>query len=382
MPRILHLLPSFLPGGIEMRLVTLMGALGDRWEHRIAPLDDNCSAAEAIPGGIDYRIVVGPRTKKTRRVLRWTFRTLKEQQPDLVLTYNWGSFDTLLGVRLKGLRAHIHHEDGFNQDEAGGEIQRRARMRRLLLKRTPRVVVPSTGLQRLAKESWGIREERLSLVPNGVDVDTFRPLGESARLEMRAELGTPPEARVVLSVAGLREVKRLDRLIDAAQEVGELGAPLELWLVGDGPERQALEERARQVPPERATVRFLGFRQDLPRVMAGADLFCLSSDSEQAPVSLLEAMAAGLPAVCTDVGDCSAALGPLAPGALVPPGPEAAAGLGSSITTLLRDEDERARRARLGRERMIAEFSLAQMVATHERLWLEALGQGPRTRPA
>ena len=375
MRRALHLFATFVPGGTELRGVTLMNALGDRWEHRVAAMDDRLDALERVDPGIACQGLAGPGTKAARAVQRWVLDTIEREQPDVVLSYGWGAFDAVIAARRAGLPHHVHHEDGFNQDEAEGQLLRRRLARRWFLPRVPRLVVPSTGLADLARATWGVREERLRLIPNGVDVERFRPLDASARAEVRAELGIPEDARVVVTAAGYRRVKRLDRLIDAVQTIGDVGGPVHLVLAGDGPERDALAARAAAGSLGAGRVHLLGFRADLPRVHAAADVFCLSSDSEQQPVSLLEAMACGLPAVCTDVGDCAVTLGPLGDGALVDPR-EPPSALGAALRSLLSDPAACVRRGAAARERVLAEFTLDRMVAAHEATWTSVLRPG------
>lgn len=374
MPRALHLFATFVPGGTELRAVTLMNAMGARWEHRVVAMDDRLDALDRVNGSVPCEGLAGPGVKSTGAVQRWTRETLARERPDVLLTYSWGAFDAVIAARRMGLANHVHHEDGFNQDEARRQLWRRRLARRLFLAGVPRLAVPSTRLAELARTTWGVREERLRLIPNGVDTERFQPLGAEARAEVRAELGLPQGARVVVTAAGYRAVKRLDRLVAAVQGLDDEGGPVHLLLAGDGPERAALEAQAAAGRLGAERVHLLGFRSDLPRIFAAADVFCLSSDSEQQPVSLLEAMACGLPAICTEVGDCRATLGPLAEGALVDPdAPDAAGALGRTLGALLASPEERQRRGAAGRERVVREYSQDRMVAAHEETWRSVL---------
>ena len=311
MPHALHIFSTFAAAGPELRAVELMAGLGDGYRHTIVAMDDCLDAAKRIGSGVQARTLAGPGVKKTNKVIRWTWELLDAEQPDLLLTYNWGAFDAVLAARMKRFPHHVHHEDGFNLDEANQELGRRRFLRRMCLPRVQHLIVPSSRLESLARSSWKVPEDKLSLLPNGVDVKRFCPQPVEVRDEVRGELGIPLDAHVIGTVAGYRPVKRLDRLIRAAANLAPGDQETHLVLIGDGSERLALEALAKEHMPPGGRVHFLGFRDDLPRLYAALDVFALTSASEQQPISLLEAMASGLPAVCTNVGDIHATLGPL-----------------------------------------------------------------------
>jgi glycosyltransferase involved in cell wall biosynthesis len=163
--------------------------------------------------------------------------------------------------------------------------------RRLLLRRCT-VVLPSRTLWRIARQEWRLPEDRLRYVPNGIDLARFAP---------RRREGAPGEDPVIGTVAALRNEKNLARLLRAFRLLPE-GRGARLVIVGDGPERAGLERLAAELGLG-GRVRFTGQVDDPARLYAGFDIFALSSDTEQMPLSVLEAMAAGLPVAATDVGD-------------------------------------------------------------------------------
>ena len=221
---------------------------------------------------------------------------------DLVLTYNWGAFDAVMARRLfaKALRLPplVHHEDGFNEDEVERLNGRRNLYRRLGLAAAYRLVVPSERLERIARSAWGQTAGRASRT-------AFRWPALLKPPEPGAIPGfeRQPGEVVIGTVAGLRAVKNLPRLVRAFAAMRHKAA--RLVIVGEGPEseRIAAEARARGVA---ARMLMPGFLADPARWIGHFDIFALSSDSEQFPISLVEAMAAGLPAVATAVGDVSA----------------------------------------------------------------------------
>ena len=303
-PRVLHVFPSFASAGQQLRTVALIEGLGLAWSHVVAARDGRLDALALLPEGLDVRGLpaVGYGF--------WAWRkTLRRERPALLCTYNWGSFDAVLAARSLRLRTHLHHEDGFEAEEAGRQKLRRVWIRRAVLPYVYRVVVPSRLLERIARQHWRLPAGRVVRVPNGVDLARFRPAAAGGEV-LKAELGIPRSAFVVGAVGGLRRVKRFDRLIRAcaALPAGLAKRGVHLVIAGEGPERGALDALARTQRPPGGGVHLLGHRADLVPVYQALDVFCLSSDTEQLPVSLLEAMACGAPVIATDVGDLRAIL--------------------------------------------------------------------------
>lgn len=143
-----------------------------------------------------------------------------------------------------------------------------------------------------------VEEQKISVIENGIDLDRYQPRAE-LRAEVRTELGLPANSLVVGCVCRLVELKNVGLLIRAM--LPHLGPTAHLLIVGDGPERPKLEALAGQ-QAQGKFVRFLGQRSDVSRLLNGLDLFALSSTTEGHPISVIEAMATGLPVLSTNVG--------------------------------------------------------------------------------
>jgi glycosyltransferase involved in cell wall biosynthesis len=237
-------------------------------------------------------------------------------------------------------------------------------------------VVPSLNLRSIATGLWKIPEEKIRLIPNGIPLDRFAPPGDdAARGDLRARLGIPAGATVVGTVGSLRPVKNFARLLEAGAAAGDV----HVLVVGDGEERPGLERRA-AAPDLAGRVHFAGYQADPAPWYRAMDLFALSSDSEQMPLCLVEAMASGLPVAATDVGDVRSMLPDEQAPFLVPvDGAGTALALGERIASLARDPETRRRLGRLNRRRAEERFAFDAMCSAYREVYASALR--PRTPP-
>jgi glycosyltransferase involved in cell wall biosynthesis len=367
--RILHVHSTFALGGKEARAVQLMNAFGDAADHTIlSAMPDQLSAREAVGKGIGISFPRTAPSLKGRPGPARLFRLSRYMRKfDLVLTYNWGAFDAVMAKYLFRGPPLIHHEDGFNQDEAEGLKTGRNLYRRLGLSAAHRLVVPSEGLEAIARTAWGQRPERVERIANGIPVGRFAapPASDAipglARREGEIVIGT---------VAGLRPVKNLPRLVRAFAGMRNRNA--RLVLVGQGPDSDRIVSEARRLGVSER-VHLPGFLPDPARYIGCFDIFALSSNSEQFPISLVEAMAAGLPAVSTAVGDIPSMVSDDNRPLLVDPDDEAA--FTAALDTLAERDDLRRSIGRANRAKAAAEYDERAMIARYARVYGEAIGQ-------
>lgn len=352
---LLHLFSTFAVGGPEVRFTTVANRLGRRYRHTVVALDGDITCAGRLDPSLDVELLPlavarGPGVSPAN-LIRFR-RLLAQTRPDLLATYNWGAVEGALANRWRPVCRHLHFEDGFGPEEAvGRQLRRRVWLRRVALSGATTVVVPSRVLERIAVQRWRLDPNRVRYVPNGVDTHRF---------------ATPPtRADRPLTVGWLgvmRPEKNLPRLLRALPREPDA----RLVLVGDGPQRPALEALARDLGIAGRTV-FAG-RVDHPeRVLADLDIFALPSDTEQMPVSLLEAMAAGLPVVATDVGDVKAMVAGENLPFIVPWHDEAA--FAGALRALLRDPASRTTLGAANRARARDDFSEQAMVERYDRLF-------------
>lgn len=364
-PRLCHVFPTFVAGGAQVRATDLMNAFGARFAHEVVALDGRTDARERVANGVALECLPAPPKAGSLATARRLRALLAARKPALLLTYNFGSIDALFASIGLSIPA-VHHEDGFHADEARRLKRRRNGLRRLALPAAERLVVISRNLERIALEIWRQPRERVLYVPNGIDVASFAR--ERAPDGLRASLGIGAEAFVVGSVGHLRPEKNVARLLVACERALRAGVDLQLLVLGDGPERAALEARAAR-PPLAGRVRFQGHQTDPRAAYRAMDAFALSSDTEQMPMALLEAMAAGLACVSTDVGDVRAMLPPEQGEFLAAPDAGAESALSDALVRLGRDGPLRARMGNANAARAAERYERAGMVSAYAELY-------------
>lgn len=362
-----HAFSTFASGGAQLRIIQIIRMLGTSWSHTIMAMDRDFEAANRIRDLTNVQFCEPPKRGSSALYPLALHNTLKRVHPDVLITYNWGAIEAVAGALIGSVCPVIHHEHGFGSDEAGGPKQRRALARRVLLKRIHKTIVPSSTLLKIALMQYKLRPEKVRLIPNGTDIERFQPRRNPV---LRAELGVAGDDILFGYVGYLRPEKNLGLLIRAFAAAHLEGA--KLILVGDGNCREALESVTRSLGAQQKVI-FTGKTMDAARYYAALDIFVLSSVTEQMPMSLLEAMGCGLPALCTDVGDISEMLGRPGAPALVPSGNVEA--YVRSLRALAGDADLRQRLGRQNRERCVAEYTLQRMVLQYEEEYRAAYEQ-------
>jgi glycosyltransferase involved in cell wall biosynthesis len=368
-PRILHLFAVSALGGSELGAIAYAERQPE-FDHRFLFIERPADAGAAIDLARDrgfpaasLDIALGGARNALRAFRRLT-AVIAREAPALVHAY---------GLRPSLLMRFARPRPPLVQAVHSIDAHRplwQAVLDRETAGRVDRYLTNSeTGAAFLAARR-GAERRRIRVVPNGIDVEAVAR-AETERDRTRAALGLAANVPVILTVANLRPPKGLDVLARTAEQLAAPSPP-ELvsaapwvWLVaGEGPLATSLAaELVERGLAER--VRLLGFRRDVPALLAACDVFCLTSRREGVPVSILEAMAAGKPVVATDVGgvrELVVATG--GPDAAVPgeTGLLAASGddhtLAAALAALLADPARRAAMGAAGRARARASFTL------------------------
>ena len=201
--------------------------------------------------------------------------------------------------------------------------------------------------------------EQFIRVPLGLDLDSIATPAAGLREETRRGLGVADSDVACIFVGRLAPIKRVDRLLDAFAGALVAAPRLRLLIVGDGADRPELEARARGLGIG-GRVHWLGYRSDLTALFAAADLGVLTSDNEGTPVSLIEAAAAGLPAVATDVGGVREVVA-AGCGSVVPPSDTA--GISAALADLALDEGRRTEIGAAAKARALETYSYSNLRA-------------------
>ena len=299
------------------------------------------------------------------RALRHLVRAFREFRPDIVHTHTAkaGAIGRV-AARIARVPVVVHtfhghvFESYFGRRTSGAIVA----LERSLARRTDRIVAVSDEVARDLIQRFKVAApEKVVVIPVGVPLAPLLAIDDTQRAAAREALGLAPGAPVAVLAGRLVPVKLPAMALDAWSWVRAALPDATLLVVGDGPLRDALERRGD------AGVRFLGWRDDLARIWAAADVALLTSRNEGTPVALIEAAAAGVPAVATNVGGVPSVVEDGVTGVLVPSGDFAR--FGAAVLTLLRDSRRRTRMGAAARRRAAARFGHERLLTDLRRLY-------------
>lgn len=362
---IVHVLSSFGMGGQE-RVALDLAAGQAAAGHRVLTVSlahgpDGPLAAEFQGRGLAIQ-TVAKRPGRDPRLFLALARLFRTQRADVVHTHNPQPL-LFAGLPAKLARAGlVHTKHGVNPD-----TPRRLAMRRAAGRLVDVFVAVSQPTAQVAADQRECRADRLRVVPNGIDLDRFRPDAE-ARRAIRRELGIPDGAFAVGTVGRLWPEKGHAYLIRSLAPV--LGERLRLVITGEGPERERLTAQIAALPHP-SSAHLTGNRRDVPRLLAALDVFVLTSKSEGLPLVIPEAMAAGLPVVATRVGGIPQVVEEGTTGFLVEYGDEDA--LRGRLLALDADRQLARQCGEMGRERSLDRYSSRRMVSDYLALYRQVV---------
>ena len=359
--RVVHLVIALEIGGLEMVVANLAARIRRRFQLHVICLEGLGPVASRLAhAGVPVECLGHRETSVVRSVIELR-RRLRELQPDVVHTHNEKA-------HIRGALATCGWGDGpalvhtrHGRSRVTGWAARVAN--RLAVRRSRCIVGVSEDAGAIARLE-GAHGDRVRVIPNGVEIEPHdRPT-------------TQPAGRLrAVAVARLTPVKDFSTMLRAVRIVADAQPDFLLDIVGDGPSRPGLEALSRELGLQRH-VTFHGAAAEPRRYLLPATLFVQSSLSEGISLTLLEAMAAGLPVVATEVGGTPEVVEHGVTGLLVAPAdPE---GLAAAMLTLLRDRERVQSMARAARQRVQRYFDLRQMTASYEALYRERIG--PRSR--
>ena len=350
---VLQVVLSLNPGGTERLVVEIVRRLRGELPMAVCCLDEAGTWGEGLRRE-DVGVTALARRNGFQPQLGHAIARIASQHDAKVIhCHHYSPFVYAAIARLWSPDLRIIFTEHGRLSDAPPSAKRRAANR--VLSHAPRevVTVSSDLKQHLVAE--GFPAGKVNVIHNGIDIGVLP--GGDLRARLRRELGIADHEVVVGTVARLDPVKDLHTLIRAIGLQNPAQAPMTLLVIGDGDERASLEAAARNIGA--ASVRFLGHREDARDLLAACDLFANSSISEGISLTILEAMAAGLPVVATHVGGTPEIVDDTC-GRLVPArDPQA---LVAALATLAGDPALRRTLGRDARARVEQHFTLNRMV--------------------
>jgi len=367
--RVLHIVTTLDVGGAEGQLLEVLSRLDkSRFDLSVAWLKGRGELAPAFERfGIRTRSL-GMRRTLDPAIVRTALHHVRRERPHVVHTHLMkADLVGALSARLAGVPVLVstkHNED------------RHLRVPPVALAAlgvaclADRVVVISDAVRRHLARTIHLPERRTTRILYGYPAPGNGPDREAARRALRRELGLDADCPIVATVGRLVPQKGLFDLVKAAALLRDAEPTARYVVVGRGPLRSALEARIEELDLG-GVVLLAGFRTDVGRVLAGADVMALPSHWEGFGVVLLEAMTAGVPIVATRVGAIPEVVRDGETGILV--APHDPSGLATAVLRTLRHPEEAREMGRAGRRRLETEFGIDRAVRAHEALYAELL---------
>ena len=370
--RVMYVVPDLGTGGAERHVTTLM--------PRLDPVRFTCSVVcigaegtlfgDLVGAGIPAVALRRPKRQALAAVVDLV-REMRRRRPDVVLMRGYNA--EMLG-RIAAIIAEVPHRVVWvhNCGDRGDDTRVRRLADRLLDRRTDAYFGVARAQTRYLVEDLGYPAHKIRIIHNGVDPAGYHPADEQ---RARALLGIDPQRPVVGTVAALRPEKDHVLLLQAARRLVDEFPDLAVLIVGDGPMRRRIEQAAAELGMADHLL-LAGARSDVPDILPALTVFTLCSYTECFPMALLEAMASGRPAVCTDVGGVGEMLADGITGYLVPPHDPAA--LADRLAKLLHDRQLCQRMGAAARDRVQREFGLVASVDAAARELTTIAGIVPR----
>ena len=362
-------------GGAERCLVELAKRL-DRAKYeptvyslRPPPPQNQAALVEELHrAGIDVRFLGARSWLSSPRVLISLWRHLRRQRPQIVQSFLFhANFFAAIAGRIAGVSRVI----------AGIRVAEPRKWHLQLARWTDRwitkYVCVSQAVASFSHTTGGLPLEKLELIPNGID---FHRFASASAVDLRT-LGVAPGRRLITFVGRLDSQKGLAWFLPLAPRIFAQFQDHDLLIVGDGPLRQRLEQIVAELNI-RPRVHFVGWRPDIPGILAASDVLILPSQWEGMPNVVLEAMAAAKPVIACNVEGVSELLGGLAREQSVPPGDSDA--FFNQLALVLNDPARTAEIGEKNRQRAQTEFDLQDMVVKYDRLYTSAANSTFRER--
>lgn len=363
LPLVVHLIYRLDLGGLETLLAECINRMpAGKYRHAIVCLTGYTGFASRItrPDVGIFALDKPPGLAPLTHLRLW--KLLRRLRPAILHTYNLAAIEYNFTAALAGVPVRVHAEHGRDAGDPEGRNRKHNLLRSLLIPLIDCYIPVSRDLQSWLRSTVGVPDGKNLLINNGVDTEMFRPCA--------ADVEQGDGSFVIGTVGRIQDVKNhlglLEAFILLRQMLPEHVSRLKLAIVGDGPLLPALRTKAEAAGIADA-VWLPGARNDIAEVMQQFSVFALSSIAEGTPVTLLEAMSCGLPAVATRVGGIPDTIADNVTGMLVPPNDPGA--LARALAFYATQPELRRRHGAAARERVERHYSMAAMVAAYTDLY-------------
>jgi glycosyltransferase involved in cell wall biosynthesis len=345
---------SLQPGGAERLVIDLCRRTREEFANDVCCLDEPGAWAATLPD--DVRIVtLGRRPGFQPSLALRIAQTAARLNATVLHCHQYSPFVYGALAKLVPPYLPVVATEHGRLNNGRATLKRQIANRLMNLMSIETFAVSASLREQLISE--GFPERRVGVIHNGIDPGA--PASADARQRARTAFGFASDDFVVGGVGRLDPVKDYATLIDAFGLLSRLGRRIRLILIGDGPQRVDLTRRLRDCGLSNVAS-LLGHRDDVRDLLPAMDVFVSSSIFEGVSLTLLEAMAAGLPVVATRVGGTPEVVVDQVTGLLVPPrAPEA---LASAVARLMADPEDRAAQGASGRARVVQSFHIDTMV--------------------
>ena len=357
-------------GGLERQVYLLATGLDrDRFEVTVVSMVPGGAWAAALQRAGVRVMGIGRRGPRDWRRLLALWRIFRAIRPDLVYSFNYegNAYARLAGV-LAGVPVLVTGERGVYMTRRMGLVER------VLVRFTECVICNAEAVRRDLVDRVGLPEAKLITIRNAVIVPPEGRPDDRARA--RRVIGVVENKIVVGTIARLHAVKNLTMLVRVASLCAGEGSSLHFYVIGGGPEEESLRRAIREQGLEHRFT-LAGSLEEAWTLLPGFDIFVLTSWSEGLPNTLMEAMAARLPCVCTDVGGCRELVVAGVTGFLV--APDDVQGMAARIVELAGDPGRRGSMGRAGWEKIETGYTVKRLVSNVEALFYRLL-EAPATR--
>lgn len=365
--KILYLIDSLTEGAGRVVYDLARSLDKGRFEVMVATIYSGGELAEQLK---KHKIRVVSLNKKSGKDLSIIFRLqrlMKKENIRIIHCHNSDAYEYgVIAAWLAGVRKIYATMHGKSVKRTLFKKARERFVNRFISLFLRRYIVVSDDLGRYAAKNWCFNRKKIRTIYNGIDTDVYK--NKKKDLKLLSKLKLKKNDNILSIVAGLRKVKNHAILIRAMQIVKKTHPDTRLLVIGEGYEREALEDFTRRLDLQKE-VMFLGYRDDIIGLFSLTDINILSSFSECLSITLLESMACETPSVVTRVGGNPEVVEDKEDGFLIQSDDHIE--LAEKILFLLDNKKARGSVAKSAREKVVNKFSIDRMIKEHEQLYLD-----------